>query len=220
MIATTVRTLAKRWLVARHRRTFPFENSQRRLGCLFIHVPKVAGTAILTALGKSRGGRCHLPWYVYRAADPLFFNRAWKFAFVRDPWDRAYSAWAYLRSGGNLRDDLRTASSLQQYHDFDAFVVKGLGNGAFRNHPLFLPQSEFILDIDGHPVTDFIGRYETLQQDFMLVAKKLRLRETLIHANSGPEPIKCYREKYTSTESIALIRAIYQQDITAFGYDW
>lgn len=213
-------TIRRRLAVAWHRRGFPFEACQRRRGCLFIHVPKVAGTAVLEALGKRSGGRHHLPWYVYRAADPLFFDRAFKFAFVRDPWDRAYSAWAYLAAGGNLRDDRVAGAMILSYGDFDSFVVDGLGAGAFRNHPLFLPQSEFILGTDGRLMVDFLGRYETLPNDFALVSKRLGLRKPLTHANPGPENRSSYRDKYATQSAVDTIRTIYRQDVTVLGYTW
>lgn len=217
MIATGVRTLAKRWLVARHCRTFPFEHYQRRHGCLFIHIPKTAGTSILEALGKRTGGRLHLPWYVYRAADPLFFAAAWKFAFVRNPWDRVHSAWSYLMSGGNQGEDRRLTATLQAFGSFERFVIDGLQAGAWRNHPLFLSQAEFVCGLDGEPIVDFLGRYETVEQDFAAIAERLGLPPRLPVRNVTKQRAPSSEQHWTP-DTINVIRSIYAQDVRQFGY--
>ena len=66
---------------------------------IFVHIPKAAGTSIaLSIFGE-------LPYH-YKAIDYIVFfgrktfNQYFKFAFVRNPWDRVYSAYTYLRKGG------------------------------------------------------------------------------------------------------------------------
>lgn len=211
-------TIRRRLAVAWHRRGFPFEACQRRRGCLFIHVPKVAGTAVLEALGKRSGGRHHLPWYVYRAADPLFFDRAFKFAFVRNPWSRVHSAWAYLAAGGNRGSDMPLATLVQSFGTYDRFVTDGLGTGILRNHPLFLPQAEFVLGFDGHPVVDFLGRYENLAADFRTVAERLRLTSVLPVRNATVRPAQGSAPASLSDHSRTILRAIYAQDFARLDY--
>lgn len=218
MIATSVRTLAKRWLVARHRRTFPFEHYQRRHGCLFIHIPKTAGTSILEALGKRGTGRLHLPWYVYWTADPFYFQKAWKFAFVRNPWDRVRSAWLYLMAGGNQREDLSMRAVLHSFGSFEQFVINGLGTGAFRNHLLFIPQAEFVCGPDGGPIVDFLGRYETLEQDFTTVAQRLALTKRLPARNVTKPQSRLLHDQPWTSRAIDVVGSIYAQDVTQFGY--
>ena len=79
---------------------------------IFIHIPKVAGTSILSMLGKKYTGRDHLPWYVYYTANPVYFQNAFKFSFVRNPWDRTFSAYRYLLAGGNQRGDKEVSEDL------------------------------------------------------------------------------------------------------------
>lgn len=210
--------LRRRLAVAWHRRGFPFEASQRRRGCLFIHVPKVAGTAVLEALGKRSGGRHHLPWYVYRAADPLFFDQAFKFAFVRNPWSRIHSAWVYLSHGGNRGSDMPLAALVQSFGAYDRFVTEGLGTGILRNHPLFLPQAEFVLGFDGRPVVDFLGRYENLAADFRTVAERLGLDPVLPVRNATERPSQGSASASLSDHSRTILRAIYAQDFERLRY--
>jgi hypothetical protein len=217
-MASSWLTIRRRLAVAWHRRGFPFEACQRRRGCLFIHVPKVAGTAVLEALGKRGGGRHHLPWYVYRAADPVFFDRAFKFAFVRNPWDRVHSAWAYLSHGGNRTSDMPLAALVESFGTFDRFVTEGLGTGILRNHPLFLPQAEFVLGFDGHPVVDFLGRYENLAADFRTVAERLGLDPALPRRNATEPSPHGRAPGALSGRSCTILRALYAQDFERLHY--
>ena len=73
---------------------FPDCYDQRR--CIFVHLPKNAGNSINQTLfnGFEPG---HLPLNWYEQQCPQQFSQYFKFAFVRDPWNRVYSAWGYLR---------------------------------------------------------------------------------------------------------------------------
>ena len=197
--------------------TFPYRPYMVKKQCIFIHIPKVAGTSILSVLGHNKG-RDHLPWYVYYTANPIRFERYYKFAFVRNPWERVYSAYCYLRSGGNKQSDLKLAKILKQYSTFNEFVVKGLGKGLFRNHLMFIPQSYFILGQNGVPVVNFLGRYERLQNDFEKICDRLEISSNLPQLNKSPQQINDFREAYSSTESIGIVEEIYKQDVKVFGY--
>lgn len=57
----------------------------REYNAIFIHIPKTAGSSIQEALGH--GGHETIHHYMEQEG----FNRAFKFAFVRNPWDRFIS---------------------------------------------------------------------------------------------------------------------------------
>jgi len=197
---------------------FPYRDYHRRNGCVFIHIPKAAGTSILHALGKKGGGRDHLPWYVYYTANPVYFRCAFKFAFVRNPWSRMLSAYEYLKGGGNHKADLETQKRISRYQDFDDFVVNGLALGDFRSHLMFIPQSEFVVNGDGKLAVDFLGRYETLGDDYLVVAERLNLKKELAECNRGPLCFVDYRKFYQCGRSVEVIYDIYRQDVAFFGY--
>ena len=197
---------------------FPFEAYQKRLKCIFIHIPKTAGTSILKALGKNNGGRNHLSWYVYYTARQNYFERFFKFAFVRNPWDRAYSSYKYLRNGGNKQGDIELSNLLSQFDSFDDFVIRGLEKGHFRSHLLFLPQSNFIAGPNGKLMIDFVGRFENIEADFNIIAKKLGLKPILPKENVTISKTKCYKHAYNNSKSINIINEIYKEDIINFDY--
>lgn len=200
--------------------SFPFESYQRHKNCIFIHIPKTAGTSVLKALGKNtKEGRYHLPWYVYKNANPNYFDNSFKFCFVRNPWDRAYSAYEYLKSGANNSAPTEMVQSIGRFNDFNDFVIKGLSKGFFRSNLLFLPQSDFILDYDGNPIVDFMGRFENLDDDFIQIAERLKISPLLDTTNVTPKKRANYRDAYTQ-KSMGLIADIYSSDIRFFNYEF
>lgn len=79
-----------------------------RSQCIFIHIPKTAGTSVaLTLFGH---GSRHVPWFRYQQANPVKYRRYFKFAFVRNPWDRLVSSYFYLQKGGMSEADVRWAA--------------------------------------------------------------------------------------------------------------
>lgn len=198
---------------------FPFSTFNKKNNCIFIHVPKVAGTSILEAFAGDKIKRNHLPWYVYYTANPSFYRSAFKFSFVRNPWDRAVSAYRYLESGGNKKSDLEASKIVSKYKDFDDFVINGLGQGFFRNHLLFLPQSDFIVNNDQALAVDFIGRFENLTQDFESVLRRLGIEGRLVKANASKRRGD-YRSYYKKEQTADVISDIYRQDISFFLYEF
>lgn len=198
---------------------FPFSSYNRKYNCTFIHVPKVAGTSIVEVLGQGKAKRHHLPWYVYYTANRSFFEQSFKFSFVRNPWDRTLSAYKYLASGGNQASDLEVAKRISKFDDFDDFVINGLGQGWYRNHLLFIPQSEFIVNGEQNIVVDFLGRYEDLDSDFEKISKRLNISKELANSNASKRS-KDYKEYYKNERSIELISEIYSQDVRLFSYEY
>jgi hypothetical protein len=198
--------------------SFPYARYEKNNKYIFIHVPKVAGTSIVWAISGSRGGRKHLPWYVYKAANPVFYDRAFKFAFVRNPWDRAVSAYVYLCRGGNGNSDSSLSGKISKYENFSDFVRNGLGEGLYRNHLLFLPQSEFIVNGDGELEVDFLGRYENLAQDCRFVFEKLGINVAGLPMKNSSRGSNRYRETYKRNGDVEVIAGLYKQDIRTFGY--
>ncbi|MBM7333635.1 sulfotransferase family 2 domain-containing protein [Alloalcanivorax marinus] len=196
---------------------FPYRPYLNKNKCIFIHIPKSAGSSILDRLGKKgKMNRDHLPWYIYQKANPIKFKRFFKFSFVRNPWDRAYSAFSYLRGGGNGASDLKLQALLDRFDGYDDFLINGLNKGLLRNHILFIPQSFFVLDANQNPMVDFLGRYENLEEDYKKIAEKLSLQTDLPYFNRTREK----KQKYQCSESINIIANIYAQDVDVFQYNY
>lgn len=195
---------------------FPYRAYLDKNECVFIHIPKTAGSSVLKALGKKNEfARDHLPWYVYKNANPQKFERYFKFAFVRNPWTRTFSAYRYLLSGGNKITDKEVTELLFAFKSYDDFLVNGLAQGVLRNHPLFIPQSEFVIDYRGNLAVNYVGYFENLENDFSYISEQLGFHAPLAKLNMS------HRSTITETVSemgVEAIRYIYAQDFNMFGY--
>ena len=197
----------------------PFTSASDEWRAIHIHIPKCAGTSVREALmGISK--RAHVPLSRYAAFDPDRFEQYFKFAFVRNPWDRLLSAYTYL-SPGSKGETSWSRKHLPQFAGFEEFVL-ALDRPRFRRNALrFLhlrPQLNWIT-LPGRetPALDFIGRFERLQEDVQLLAQRLGLTASLPHLNAST----ClnYRDAYSSRMR-AIVAEVYHCDVDSFGYSF
>lgn len=191
----------------------PFDEHQ----CIFVHITKTAGTSV----AKSLFG--YLPYH-YTAIDYRIiygkrtFDRYFKFAFVRNPWDRLYSAYRYLKAGGWNNDDKTWASQhLGPYNSFEGFVKKWLNEDNIKLHRHFWPQYMFICDDSFQILVDHIAYFETINDDFDFIRSKIKINTTLGQHNVNPG--QSYTNAYTD-ETRNIVEQVYTQDIKMFGYDF
>ena len=183
---------------------------------LFIHVPKSAGRSIVRGLFDVRSVE-HAPADWYQQLDPEKFNSYFKFTFVRNPWDRAVSAYTYLQQGGSAASEEDRAWSAfgSEFSSFDDFASHWLTPENARRYALFTPQVDFLKDRFGRIDMDFIGRFENLAEDFAVVADKLGINASLPHINSSREQ---QYETYYSQASRERVAETYAEDIELLAY--
>ena len=190
------------------------------MNAVFLHIPKTAGLSIEQSLALwslrnhhrirrnfdqegvvSFGHMNYLKLLRLKYVSEEFDKSAWKFCFCRNPYDRAVSHYFYAR--WKHPEILDPALS---FLDFTR-TIPGGKKGKFQ------PQSNWIEGVG----VDFIGRYENLEEDVRLIAKKLkRTVLNLIHRNSSHH--KSY-PKYYCEESKANIEQFYSIDFKTFDYE-
>lgn len=200
----------------------PFEGRSARLPdgreIIFLHVPKTGGTSLARSFGLQHG---HVPATRFQTRDPDRFAQAFKFAFVRDPVDRVYSSFNYLRTaiGLNKSRDVRWSETyLARYQDFGSFVE------ALRDRKVRRPIMEWSHFRPMHcwlcspgeksPMIDFIGRFESLLEDTQTLGKTLGLSLDLPHARKAQD----YLKKNVTQDMVKEIRELYRADVEIFGY--
>jgi hypothetical protein len=202
-------------------------------GFCFIHIEKAAGSSIQDALQpwaaeKRSRLRRRLAWLgplnryggLYRAVQfpehatarevqkclpPEVYASLFKFAFVRNPWDRLVSRYAHL-----LRStDRRRSATISRMENFEDFVNWEIQRGAF--------QHTYVTDERGAQIVDFIGYYERLDEDFAKVCARLKIKADLPHANISQH--RDYRTYYTP-KTRELVAGQFKRDIELFGYNF
>jgi hypothetical protein len=188
--------------------------------CIFVHIPKCAGVSICQSLFGNYGAGHHSIATFRQVFDAQSFDHYFKFAFVRNPWDRLLSAWQFLRAGGFNDTDRRWARRhLDEFPDFATFVRRWLTPDNARSWVHFIPQTDFIRLPDGRPGVDFIGRYERLEADFRYVCSKLSITAPLSTRNATAPPRHDYRTAYDN-DTRSIVARVYARDIAELGYDF
>ena len=202
---------------------------------LYIHVPKTAGTS-MEQMPWLRGTGGHIPAKKYMYMP--WFEETFKFAFVRNPWDRFVSAYFHtaIPTGETIVDQPHTKAGFA--HFVRSLDIEKLTNEKMIEHiwqtypsihpwPLhhhFLPQWFFTHDAaDGVTqyrscLVDFVGRYEDLALDWKRVVGSLGMGITeLGHSRTAP-PYKKHYTHYYTPELWDIVGKIYRADCAHFGY--
>lgn len=150
-------------------------------GVIFVHIPKCAGSAVSHSLyGKSLG---HWSAAQLINHDAEIFDRLLKFAVVRDPVERALSAWRYCLSNGT--DDgwvkKRAEYNEPSFQDFNRFATEWLPSKTTSELDyVFQTQSSFVNDENGRLLVDRLisvkklsSEYEGLTKGLNIFSKKL-----------------------------------------------
>jgi hypothetical protein len=206
---------------------------------LFVHIAKTGGTSVRAAL---QAQRWRDPWYWpmflcsrlshlsgHRIATKLprhakvvaakellpkeFFDQLFKFAFVRNPWDLQVSSFHHIRR--------ERPQYLSGHEDFAAFLRWKLDpERPYQYHidTSIESQTDYLIDLSGRVVVDFIGRYERLGEDFAEACRRIGLpAPALPHQRQARDRQKDYRGYYTD-ETAELIARHFARDIEILGY--
>ncbi len=134
------------------------------------------------------------------------FNDYFKFTFVRNPWARAFSWYKNV-----MRDDIYQQNlGVHPKISFKEFLKQHAGKG------MLMPQTYWLKNLKGEIDLDFIGRFESLEDDFKEIQKVLNVPDiSLPHRIKGSTDD--YRDYYDD-ESIKIISEIYREEISLFDY--
>jgi hypothetical protein len=134
------------------------------------------------------------------------FGGYFKFAFVRNPFDRFISYCAFMLRGGDMFQ--RRPRDAMRHFLFEAPPEQ---------HILFQPQAALLVDEDGRtPLADTVGRVENMQACFDAICARIGI------ATRPLERVNASRRgdyrPYYDTALIDAVAARYAQDLEMFGY--
>ena len=218
--------------------------------CIFVHIPKTAGSSIRRILPESEepkfiGGHATATnmYGFFRNNFPekqksiiVLGEKKWdeyfKFAFVRNPWDRFVSAYNFLKGGGNKNEESLTIKHdlMDKHSGFKEFVCNEvledsdvlngecpLPSGKYRVYH-FKSQFEIICNSKkDRLLINNIYNFEQLQHGVDDIFKKTGIpQKPLLHLKKSIKT-KPYTEYYDD-ETRKIIAFKYKKDIEHFNY--
>jgi hypothetical protein len=192
--------------------------------CIFIHIPKTAGTSIeqfLKEKGKNnieyigvRNNRSlqHLTAFeLKRELGPIFTNY-YKFSIIRNPYNRLLSEyyWTPLNIGykaGETKADFIT-------HVANIVKNKLYFNNIYNDH--FIPQYLFLYGNGKNILVDNVFKYEDLDESIKYLKHKINIDNDLPFLNKSKGDIV---KTYWNNRQKERIYKIYQKDFIVFNYE-
>jgi hypothetical protein len=160
------------------------------------------------------------------------FSECYSFCFVRNPFDRLVSAYlskikdppiTEISMNAKMKDGIPKNiaildGNLKKGMPFDQFIMRLTENPDIFNNEHFAPQVSF-LNKTSWDSLNYLGRYETLQEDWKKICEEASLGEiNLLHRNKSEnrQHYNEYYDKYTRH----VVENLYKQDLDAFGYSY
>jgi len=187
---------------------------------IFIHIPKNGGTSVCEALGM--GKSYHYTYRWYNEEHPDKWAQWFKFAIVRNPWDRLVSCYEYAKAEESYWHN-NIGKKLNPHPDFELIkrisfketvdiLHKYRGHRILR-HAGWLPQVHWLWNdtLKKESVVDEIYRLEDLSP----LEKRFNIKLKKINATNK----KNYKEYYTP-ELVDKVSEIYAKDINLLKYEF
>jgi hypothetical protein len=194
--------------------------------CIFIHIPKTAGNSVNRAFGVPWQNHKDLTRYA-RELSSSVFNSYYKFAIIRNPWERLLSDYNYqkkksrpassklaLFDGKGGKRDFRSWVSVVLADPF-RYDQESWGAEASPQIHRWSPQLDWIT-VDGRIAVDRVVRWERLSLEL----------PAIIRANGGAaERLTCrnrrfhlHYSRYYDAATRALVQQYYAKDIETFEF--
>ena len=136
------------------------------------------------------------------------YDHFFKFAVVRNPWDRVFSWYRNV-----IRDPFHQKElGISADCSFVDFVEDHLDCWALNR------QTDWLVDVNGENALDYVGRFETLQESFMHICKKLGIENAEL-PNALHSGTSDFRAAYTE-QTHDIVAAKYEDEIELFNYEF
>ena len=151
------------------------------------------------------------------------WDEYYKFAFVRNPWDRLVSWYSMVtappkipKHGNDLWQYVRDNSST-----FEGFILNCTDEIEVRKgvySSFTLNQLDYLTDENDNLLVDFVGRVENFDEDLRKVFRRIGISlEAIPHKNRSNH--RHYSTFYTP-ETEMIVRERFKRDIEYFGYEF
>lgn len=180
---------------------------------IWVKTPKCAGTSLKIHFTEKRimpgKVKCILPEHkdIFKKNNKSLWDSAFKFAIVRNPFDKLVSAWHYF-------EHLRCRPL------YDVLLNLPRKEKSLRVwHHITQTQVSILSDINGFMPYDRIIKVEYLNRDLNEVLKKHNIPPVVLPRKNKTKRDRDYR-KYFDRKTRMLAEKLYWMDLNLFGYEF
>jgi hypothetical protein len=145
---------------------------------------------------------------VKRKVGKKVWNNYYKFAIVRNPWDRYLSIYKNRRTNQGRFKKYKTFKSWI-YSLYRVFKKRGNLPYAFGD------QLSWLSDENGKVLVDYVGRFENYKEEWRKICKVIKARKRLMHANKTDHK---HYSMYYGDKMVKMVEEMAKKDIEHFGY--
>ena len=210
----------------------------RKYNFLFVHIAKTGGTSVRASLNALRWrDPSYLPQFICSKLSGLtghrigskfprhskiiaakemlpeeFFNGLFKFAFVRNPWDLQVSSFHHIR-----RERPQLMAHIKDFPEFIRWKLDPEREYQYHIDTSIELQSDYLIDLHGKLLVDYIGKYERLQEDFDEACRRIGIPPRALPHKRKATDRGGYRQYY-SADLAEMVADYFRKDIETFGY--
>ena len=178
---------------------------------IFIHINKTAGTSIGKAIGLPVKDHLTAREVIARVGRERW-DSAFTFTLVRNPWDKVVSHYEYRRK----KNKTGIASRNILFSDWVELTYGDNKDTFYYNNPRsFQPQVDWLKDDEGKISMDFIGKFESINEDFTHIRKAIGIDIKLPHLNASN---RRDFQSYYNDKTRDIVARWFREDIEVFGY--
>jgi len=197
---------------------------------VFFHIPRTGGTSINKALSpfceiapnSSNPNPAHHPHSnVLQIMEELGpdFDDFFKFAIVRNPWDRLVSIYLWGLQIRKMPQGVEnTWLSYSGFPEWvgNEFVPQYNAHASKKDRWGWESCTDF-LSVDGNLKVDFIGRFENLSQEWSKICSSIGL-DVELELEHWWGTNRDHYSTYYNDEIVDVVRSLFSKDIEHFGY--
>ncbi|MFC7338082.1 class I SAM-dependent methyltransferase [Haloferula chungangensis] len=191
----------------------PFPKYIKDGKCLFIHIPKAAGSSISMGLYGRQIGHTKIKDWLNRY--PSTTREIMSMAVIRDPYSRFISAFNFLKSGGmNQKDKEFSDLYIAQYQSADEFALAMIDpnmQGKILNYWHFQPQINYVTNHRGEIQVKLLIDFRALEEGLSILGKITGNDIHVAHLNKGEATSETLSE-----DAKKIISAIYRSDVALY----
>ncbi len=210
---------------------------------IFVHIQKTGGDTVSRLLSDSVPDvfrfKAKHGFAVDAAKDLEYWNEYFKFAFVRNPWDRLVSWYSMIRDAEKIRwhqalANQRNRSHLRQTREnklwryvldnsstFEEFVLNCTDEIEVARDVYYsftYNQLDYVTDNKDNLLVDFVGRFENLGSDLLKVYDELDIDlKSIPHENRS---VRGHYSSFYTPETKMIVEERFKRDIEYFGYEF